>query len=333
MLQIAEQTTTPIVKATTPADTTAKPVAPRRTVVVAPAKHLSASDSVFFGLVNNEDSLYFDANRLVRDVQMRNIRNVEPTAIDSAYLCSMDTALHTTQQVDELQYHERALPPLNSDVQWIMTIVVGVVVLLGVVKAISNDYISRVMSLIYSDFNWSGIIASIEVRNYWSSRILLVTSQIVFSLLLYEMIISYSNTEQYVTERGPILFLLIWGGVFAYHIFKVSMHKLIGYTFDIKERTSYIVSRRFLEHSIRGILILPVVILFPFVPYATYPILSKVAVIIMIIMYLWRVLRSIRINLNHIFSLFYVVLYLCAVELIPLICLFKTAVLVVSQQQ
>lgn len=330
MLQIAEQITAPVAQTTTPTDTTAKPVAPRRTVVVAPAKHLSASDSVFFGLTADGNT-YFDTNHFVRDVQMRNLQGIEPAAIDSTYLYS-NAAAHTTQSPVELQYHPRAIAPLAADVQWITILLVGVTIMLGVVKAISNDYISRVMTLTYSDFNWNSIIESIEVRNFWSSRLLLLASQVTFSILLYEIAIG-SGSNTYIPLHGPMLLLLIWAGVLAYHIFKISMHKLIGYTFDIKERTSYVISRRFLEHSIRGILILPVVILFPFVPSATYPILSKVAVIIVIIMYLWRVLRSIRINLDNIFSLFYVVLYLCAVELMPLICLFKVAVLVVSQQQ
>ena len=322
--QIAE-TTAPAAARTD----TAKSIAPRRPATIVQPRHLTAADSVYFGL---SDGALSNDDHFELEVHIHQLQSIaQKQQPDTIYIYDNATATHTTLPAQELQHQPRAGAPLTADAQWISAIIIGVIVMLGVVKAISTDYIPRVMSLAYSDFNWNNIIDSMQLRDFWSSKILLASSQITFSIFLYELIISY-NTTPYAIDNGPLLLLIIWGCVFAYHLFKITMHVIVGYAFDINNRTGAIIKRRYIEHSIRGIVILPIALIFPFMPLYCYPTLSYIGLALTVIMYLWRVLKSIRINLSDVVSLFYVVLYLCTVELIPIICITKFALILISKQ-
>lgn len=118
-------------------------------------------------------------------------------------------------------------------------------------------------------------------------------------------------------------------GVFAaYYIFDITAYSVVGYTFAGIENMKVLLRRFNSSQSILGITIaLPALIVI------FYPLLSDAMIYTSVTLYvlarLLFIIKGFDIFFTNIFSLLYFILYLCALEIIPLIYVYHFALLLI----
>ncbi|MBN1650954.1 MAG: DUF4271 domain-containing protein [Bacteroidales bacterium] len=116
-------------------------------------------------------------------------------------------------------------------------------------------------------------------------------------------------------------FLLLFGGVIMYNGLKFVAIWLIGFLFDNQSVSLWYLIDYFLFQISEGFALFPLLILFV---YAKYSIFLYLALIVLLLFWLFRLKRALVIGLADTnFSSSYLFLYLCTLEVIPFILLYK----------
>ncbi len=122
--------------------------------------------------------------------------------------------------------------------------------------------------------------------------------------------------------------LMMASGLFCiYYIFQLCAYSITGYTFGGKENSLRWIRSFNASQSLAGLgLIIPALMTL-FYPTATIS-MSIVACTVYVIARLLFISKGFSIFYKNIFSLVYFILYLCALEIIPIIYVYKVAVLI-----
>lgn len=112
----------------------------------------------------------------------------------------------------------------------------------------------------------------------------------------------------------------------GYYIFQICAYGVTGYTFGGKESSSRLLRAFNASQSLAGLGLIFPALMTLFYPQATF-IMSIVGCGVYIIARMIFISKGFSIFYNNIFSLIYFILYLCALEIIPVIYVYKVAVL------
>ena len=157
------------------------------------------------------------------------------------------------------------------------------------------------------------------------SMALVFNSIIVISILIYKLL------SKVISPADPYLFYgLVFGGVFfllGLKFFVIRLVKGISEANDVLEKAK---SYNFRYYQIIGVLLLPGIIAILFFPHSTninfqllgqksHNIGEAYCVFLLAISYIIRLFQSVRQSLGVKVSWFYIILYLCTLEILPLV--------------
>ena len=124
-------------------------------------------------------------------------------------------------------------------------------------------------------------------------------------------------TESVLTGVNLLIWLLIFGTAsFMFFILRFLIYKLLGYIFNDSVKVSLLLNSLISLTSIRGILILlPVLIAI----YYTYSLIFfiKIFIFIYFVIRLIFIYNGVKIFFNGFYSLIYLILYFCTLEIAP----------------
>ena len=157
----------------------------------------------------------------------------------------------------------------------------------------------------------------------FSALLLFMVFSFTSSLLIYFAAMGYQNIPG-LTNEGAYLFLKITAAFTLLYLFRIFMNAIIGYVFKNNELSYYYVINIFVIDLFLGIILLPLLIL---LVYLKLPFLLYMGFFIYAAIFLYRLLRGIIIGSSGTkFSKVYLILYLCTLEILPLIVLVKLTV-------
>lgn len=125
-------------------------------------------------------------------------------------------------------------------------------------------------------------------------------------------------------EIEHILYIFI--ALSLYHIILIFIIYFIGWTFNRHHASEEIIINLWVYHILAGLSISPFILALFFVKIFAIPLLLKMTTICLILFYLVKFTRWLKILYAHRVSIFYMILYLCALEVIPLLILYKLLV-------
>lgn len=115
----------------------------------------------------------------------------------------------------------------------------------------------------------------------------------------------------------------IFAGLFAYHFLLLLMIRLLGWTFNSKNIANEVIINLWTYNILTGLLISPFIISTFFVQaFAIIPLL-KIVIISLIIFIIVKMIRWVEILFSYRVSILYMILYLCGLEIMPLLVLYK----------
>ncbi|WP_321347383.1 DUF4271 domain-containing protein [uncultured Draconibacterium sp.] len=233
-----------------------------------------------------------------------------------------ETKLHT-ELLDKptfiLPNRERNKP--HND--WI-TIIIFVAI--AIIASIRYTYAKYIQQLFLSLFNYATSVRMLNDKNYpvFHAAFRL---EIIFYITLPLFIFQCLNLFKYEnTAFAPQYFLIIFGSVLLYFFGKKLIYLTLGLLFETQNETrEYLFNFDNFNRSL-SLVLLPIVILIQFAPLKSPMFIAILGLVILFILNIILLRRGAIILLKKQFSLFYLFLYLCTLEILPLLLIYKVVV-------
>ena len=115
----------------------------------------------------------------------------------------------------------------------------------------------------------------------------------------------------------------IFCGLVFYHFFELSLIRIFGWTFNSRYISDEAAVNLWTFNIMTGLLVAPLIIAVFFVKAFSVTVVIKIAVFCLIFLFVVKFLRWLQILFIHRVSIFYIILYLCALEIMPLLILYR----------
>lgn len=203
---------------------------------------------------------------------------------------------------------------------WITIVLLIIVVLFTISKLFTGDRLSNLFSLVYS--------RNYLVKYQKQTPLLVNTFHICFGIiqiltLSLTIFIGVRAFNSIPRELEFTYFISILTGVFIFYVLRFFIGKFIAVVFDKEKEFEYINYLKISYLSNFCLLIFPVLL---FTIYAKYDSINFSFFVLIISMLLLLLYYILIINNNQkviLSKLFYFILYLCALEIAPIILLYK----------
>ena len=203
---------------------------------------------------------------------------------------------------------------------WIIVLIAGLLVYTALLNITMSADIKSIFKSFYSkrtiqvDKDDRGI-------NAWTFIGLFLLFASTFGLFLYQLA-AYNNV--YYSISGVQLFAALSLIIISLFSFKFVVLKIIGFLFDIDSIVGEYITTLYLTYFNIAFVFLPVVLCFSLLAAAFIPYLLITALVLIVIIFVWIYLRSsVSIISNFRFHKFYLFVYLCALEICPILILIK----------
>lgn len=243
---------------------------------------------------------------------------------DSRYIPSKDgNVLVLTEELEPpvLQLPSRAKTPYSND--WFTVVLLLALVLLASVRV---GYAKYIGSLFQSVFNYPTAYRMFGEKNYsllHGAFRLEALFYLVLALFIYQLIV-FLPIE--TGEASLIFYGKTLGFVVAYFLLKKLVYRWLGNLFRGVGETAEFLFNYDNFNRATGILLFPIVALIAFIPSGKPLFIIVFGVVVVSFFYMMLLKRGISIVLKKQVSLFYLFLYLCSLEFLPLLLVYKIVV-------
>ena len=219
----------------------------------------------------------------------------------------------------ELPVRERNF--YNTD--WLAVVFVLALVLFASVRFSFSKYLNQ---LFQSVVNNATSTRMFEEKSYSVSNGA-VRLEIFFYLTLSVFLFQLAgHFHLEFSFQNLILYLFTLGGVLIYFVLKKVAYRVIGVIVEGREETGEYLFNHDNFNRVTGLVLFPIVTLVAFGPFENPDLLILAGVITFIVFYILLLGRGISILFKKQFSIFYLFLYLCSLEFLPLLLIYKIVV-------
>ena len=212
----------------------------------------------------------------------------------------------------------------SSNTDWLTIILLIATILVASVRISYSKYVKGLFS---SLVNYSTSFRMFGEKNYsilHGAFRLELLFYITFSIFIYQVIHHFQLT---LVHQRLSFYLSSFIIVLLYYFGKKIVYSALGLIFEgTAETKEYLFNVDNFNRSL-GLVLFPVVALINYYP-ANNPVNMVIAgIFIVVVFYIFLIQRGISILLRKQFSIFYLFLYLCTLEFLPLLLLYKVIVL------
>ncbi|HVV54558.1 MAG TPA: DUF4271 domain-containing protein [Mucilaginibacter sp.] len=205
---------------------------------------------------------------------------------------------------------------------WTIVIILGLIIYTAILHRIMGKdfesiwqsfYSKRMLNQVSKDDG--GFISS------WTFIALFLLFGFTFGLFLYQLAAYY---HVYYSISGFQLFVSLSFIILVLFAVKFLIVKFLGFVFDINRLVSEYLSVLFLTYFNIAFVFLPVTLCFSLLASQYIPYVLLIALVLVVAIFIWQYLRSsVNIISNILFHKFYLIVYLCALEICPVLILIK----------
>jgi hypothetical protein len=204
---------------------------------------------------------------------------------------------------------------------WLIAAIIGLLIY----TALLNIFLGKDIKSVIQSFYNKQALAQLDMEggliNSWAFIGLFVLFSLTSGLVLYQLTVYYGVSY---SITGFQLFLSLSVMVSILFALKFFVLKLIGFVFDINRMVSEYIAVLNLTYFNIGFVLLTVGSCFSLLSSRFIPVLLVFTVAIIAIIFAWQYLRnSVSIISNIRFHKFYLFIYLCALEICPILILIK----------
>lgn len=227
-------------------------------------------------------------------------------------------------QPPEIRLQKRI--PATHD--WLLGIFLLLVVLFVWIRIFYSKFFATLGNALVS-FHMSTKL--LEEKNVLSQRVSMVLDfiyLIVFSVFLYELI-AFKGFPMPGTS-GIRFFLILFNMVILYALFRIIMLKFTGFLFLSRSLFSKYLHNTFVVNKGLGIVLFPVVVMAHYLPHALIPVILIAGIAAFLIAFFWKMVRAYQIIIRQDILIFYLILYLCTLEILPFLLGYKFVIALIQ---
>ncbi len=205
--------------------------------------------------------------------------------------------------------------------QWVVVIIIALLLYTAILNRIMSKDIESVWSSFYNKRMLSQVSKEDGLINSWTFIGLFLLFGLTFGLFLYQFS-AYQHV--YYSISGFPLFISLTFIILVLFAVKFLVVKFLGFVFNINKLVGEYLSVSYLTYFNIAFVFLPVAVCFslltdqliPYILWAAYGLIAAI--------FVWQYLRgSVEIISNILFHKFYLIVYLCALEICPILILIK----------
>jgi hypothetical protein len=228
-------------------------------------------------------------------------------------------SVHTTKADNSTLFQGKE--KIHSSLNWFTIAIVTSLFIFAFIKNLYNKYILQIVTSLvdYQVANRLYRERNVLFRNvsYGLHAIFYINAGLFVNYIFETFHIQqlFDKTIENIVINCFVILLI-------YNI-KSAINKLIGYSFLVQEEFSEYIHNVNLFNKNAGLFLFPIIIAYPFVHGNIKPIILTIGIIIFSIIILLRFYRGFQIIMRKGASVFYLILYLCTIEILPVILLVK----------
>lgn len=234
---------------------------------------------------------------------------------------SVDKENYTTAIKEQQSVVRVQRSALDTQKDWLSGIVVLAVVALGFLRISSYKYLKELFSATFYFNVANKLFTSVNIRNSFPSIALDVLFLLNTGVFLFEAMVFFERSI--FNLSGIVLLLVIIGVIVVYGGVKRTVYLMVGYVFDKQVAVREYLYNASLLSKVYGILLVPIIAIVPYVHALLVSQLIKIGAGLFILLFVIQLIRGGRIILQQSLSIFYLFLYFCALEILPLLILYK----------
>ena len=218
------------------------------------------------------------------------------------------------------------LPVYNkaiTNTDWVTILLLLILVLFATVR---NTYSKYLGHLFQSIVNYSTAFRMFREKNnsvlHGAFR-LEVYFYLAISLFLFQ-VINYFQIDLIYSDFT--LFIICLGSVLTYFIFKKLAYQMLGSLLEGANETGEYLFNMDNFNRITGLFLFPIILFIAFYPFENPMFPVFLGILIVAVIYFFLLQRGIAILLKKQLSKFYLFLYLCTLEFLPLLLIYKIVV-------
>ncbi len=274
----------------------------RDTVVPKQEKKTYTATQIRQWRLNQENKLLIDSSKYIQARQQHDL-NTEQLSIPKVVLPNRERD--------------------NSNSDWLTIVIFLAIILFATIRYTYAKYIQH---LFLSLLNYATTARMLNDKNYpvfHAAYRLDVIFYLLFATLIYQCLNLFKWENAML---NPQYFAFVFGAVLLYFFGKKLIYTVLGLLFETQNETrEYLFNMDNFNRSL-SIVLLPIVVLVAYAPLQTPLFIALSGIVILCIFNLMLLRRGIIILLKKQFSLYYLFLYLCTLEILPLLLIYKVVV-------
>ncbi|WP_372640836.1 DUF4271 domain-containing protein [Ancylomarina sp.] len=207
---------------------------------------------------------------------------------------------------------------------WLVGVILFSLFLLASVKFLFGRYLSKLVESVFNSHTANNLFLEKNINMVKGSAI--INLLFVVNISLFVVSIINHNLISSAQEYGFKEFILIFIVILLLYLGKVVVIRSLGYVFKGSNESKEYVFTTFLYNKNLGLFLFPVIIALPFVQAHAVVWLMYIGVFMIFFFFILRIARGLKILLRKHVSIFYMILYLCALEIFPLLMIYKLLV-------
>ena len=238
-----------------------------------------------------------------------------PTALKMRY----SLVEQTTSEKTEIILPVRKLEPSTPD--WVAGILLLVLLLLASVRVIFNKYLKQLLAATVNANTFSRLYRDRQFNLFHASVRLDITFFLVFPLFVYQLL--DINRIGSVLFPGILHYLVSFAAVSGYFMIKRTLYSLVGVLVQSPNETNEFLFNMNVYNRVLGLFLFPITVVIAFASLSDVRLAAWAGVMLTALCYLLTLLRGAKILLKKEFSISYLILYLCSLEILPLLLIYK----------
>lgn len=214
-------------------------------------------------------------------------------------------------------------PSLPQTENWVFIVLIALFFLLVFSVSRSGSLISETTKNFFQVKERSSIFNKATVNDFQIRLFIIIFAIGVISLCCYYLL-HKPGTEFSILKFGIVLAI-----TFAFFGLKSLLIDLLGYIFFDPASIKMAKDSYFNILSLLGLVLFPLLIIHIYIPYNIHNITEIIGLIICVLSYILIIFKLFQIFFHKIVASFYILLYLCTLEFLPLIALYQVYQLIV----
>ncbi len=219
----------------------------------------------------------------------------------------------TTLDLPSQPFHQK-----TSD--WFTGVILITLLLAATVRNSFDKYLS---ALFMSTVNYPAASRLFREQNIslrQGAMILEIFFLLIMALFAYQLVLHFGGSPP---VSGILLYLICFGAVLLFFQLKEFIYRLLGFISETGAETSEYIFTMKIYNKMTGIFLLPIVCFMAWAPVGNRTGFIVAGLVIIALLYLKSLQRGMKILLKKQFSVFYLFLYLCTLEFLPLLLFIK----------